>query len=140
MNANIDRNALRFCRGSAVVFLLVAIAFQLPWLIAVEFVLFLIPAVFTVRAAPMLLLYNSTLRRWITPDFEDADLAALRFAQGFGASLLLASLFCLYVLHTRYGGWIFAGSVAAATAFGAGGFCVGAWIYRTLKRLLGKNA
>jgi protein-S-isoprenylcysteine O-methyltransferase Ste14 len=136
----IDVHALRFCRIGTAALLLAALLSGEKILVFAAFVVMLIPAVFTIRSAPLYTLYTLTLGRLIRRREETVDTAAIRFAQGLGSTLLALALFCLYVLDSQYAGWIFAGSVAATTAFGAGGLCFGAWIYHRLRALAGDDA
>jgi hypothetical protein len=136
----IDANALRFCRIGTVLLLAVAVAARAKLLVALGFLIMLFPAIFSIRFAPLYALYAHVLGAAFGSRRETIDVPAVRFAQGFGASLLLISLSCLYLWHTKYAGWILAGSVALSTAFGAGGLCIGAQIYYLLRRLLRRHA
>jgi len=140
MAANeIDLYALRFCRITTVIVILTAIALKSAYILFFSFLIMAFPAIFSVRYSPFLMLYEATLGHIMPRKPGVYDAAALRFAQGFGASLLLIAIFCITILHTKYGGWFFAFSVAAATAVGAGGYCAGAHIYYFLKKAMKKN-
>jgi protein-S-isoprenylcysteine O-methyltransferase Ste14 len=134
---SIDGRALRFCRIGTVAILLAALITRERLLVLAAFLVMLTPAVFSLRAAPLFALYTWTIGRLVRSRTEKVDVAAVRFAQGFGSTLLSLALFCLYVLESRYAGWVLALSVAVSTAFGAGGLCLGAAIYRGIRRLAG---
>ncbi|MEI6875674.1 MAG: DUF4395 family protein, partial [Spirochaetota bacterium] len=136
----IDWNALRFCRIGTVLLLLAALISRERLLVLATFVIMLVPALSTIRAAPLYALYSFTLGALVKKRERAVDRASIRFAQGLGSTLLALALFCLYGLNSRYAGWILAGSVAVTTAFGAGGLCLGALIHQRLLKLAGLDA
>jgi hypothetical protein len=134
MKININKYGLRFCRGVTVLLLLISIIFRIKELVFFTFIIMLIPAVFSFKFSPFYMLFTATLGKFIPVKNEEIDTSEVRFAQGFGAFLLLIGLFYLYYKHSVTAGWIYAGSVAAATAFGTAGLCVGALMFRFFKK------
>lgn len=135
----IDGRALRFCRIGTVLLLIAAIVFRSTFLVVTGFIIMLIPAFFTISYAPLFAFYNLTFGKIVKKREETIDIAAVRFAQGFGSSLLALSLVCLLIFRTPHAGWILAGFVAVSTAFGAGGLCIGAQIYYLIRKLAGRH-
>ena len=135
MTISINKYGLRFCRGMTVLLLIISIIFKIRELVLLTFFLMLIPAVLSFKYSPFYLLYTTIFGKLLPVIDEKIDTAEIRFAQGFGAFLLLTALFYLYFKHSVIAGWIYTGTVAIATGFGTAGLCIGAIIFRFLKRL-----
>ncbi|MDD5110042.1 MAG: DUF4395 family protein [Patescibacteria group bacterium] len=135
-SVTVNRYALTFCRSTTAILLVLAIIFKIKFLVVCVFLLMLWGALFTIQYAPFFVLYHVFLRRFFKQPQATVDIAAVRFAQGFGAALLLIALAYLYVIPSKNAGWIFSAIVAISTAFGAAGYCVGAQIYFALKKIL----
>jgi hypothetical protein len=133
----VDTTALRFNQASIIV--LVALAFLLnqPWLaLAVGVVL----AVGT--AVPALALFQRLYRQVLRPvgllraRVHPDDPAPHRFAQGVGATFLLAAGVCLLVFHLALLGWALSLIVVALAGINLFfGFCAGCFVYYQLGRL-----
>ena len=132
----VNKNALVFCRSTTAALLVLAIIFKIKFLVLVVFLLMLWGALFTVQYAPFLVFYNLFASRFFKQTKETVNIAAIRFAQGFGAALLVLALAYLYLIPSKNAGWIFSIIVAISTAFGAAGYCVGAHIYFAVKKYL----
>jgi hypothetical protein len=133
----VDTTALRFNQACIVVLVALAFVFQQPWLaLAVGVVL----AVGT--AVPSLALFQQTYRKVLRPAgllkarVHPDDPAPHRFAQGVGATFLLASGICLLIAHLPILGWGLALIVVVLAAVNLfAGFCAGCFVYYQLGRI-----
>src|SRR5215469_5799690 len=134
----VDSHLLKFSQAWVVGLTALAFVLQLPWLVAVAAILLglsaLVPAI-----GPFRLLYRFVVvpAKLIRPRIVEDDPAPHRFAQGVGATFLVASAIFLYALPgTPLVGWgldliVF---VLATLNFTVG-FCAGCFVYYQLGRI-----
>jgi hypothetical protein len=130
----VNGKALVFCRTITALLLLYALVFTLEGMVIAVFLLMVIPAIFSVRAAPFFALYNSVIGNKLGFARRRIAVPAVRFAHGFGATLLGSAILSLYTGHAITA-WILVASVMASTSFGAAGFCVGEKIFYAFRSL-----
>jgi hypothetical protein len=132
----VNGRGIVFCRVTTVVLLAISMLAQSKPLVVVVVLLMAIPAALTVRYAPIYLFYNRFLSGILGVKPMSVDVPAIRFAQGFGAFLLLCAVANFYVWHSDTSGWVLVGIVAGSTAFGAAGYCMGAYMYYGLRWMI----
>ena len=99
----VPKHAFIFCRYS------VAVLVWLGWLlrakeaIVAAFAVLALSALLKVRRAPMILLYQHTLGRWVPSAEVELDVRAMRFAHTLGAVFALACVILLYFVRERSG-------------------------------------
>lgn len=119
--AIIQRNAFVFCRYSVAALVWVALLLQDVWVLAAVFAVLLLSALLTVRRAPMIVLWSSTLGH-VFPSEEDVlDIKAMRFAHGLGAMMALIGLSMVW--HGNPFAWYFVGLFAVLKTTSAFGWC-----------------
>lgn len=127
----VPSGAFAFCRYSLATIPIIALIFQLKWLIILGFVLLLLSAILKVGRAPMIILYTWTINRIFKSRDTVLDENAMFFAYTFGAILFALAIILLYFVNDL-AGWIFVGFVAVAKLVGAMGFCAAAKMYGCL--------
>ena len=127
--------ALRLCRATTVILLLVALYFMIPWLTILVFILMASSAFLSLSHSPLVVAYSSILNKLGATKEEIVDVNAIRFAQGLGSVLLLCAMSLIYVAGHPFGGWVFVSIVALSTAFGSVGYCLGAYIYFLIRKM-----
>lgn len=136
--ARFDRTALKVNQAAIITLLLIAFVVNLPWLVA------LVAAVMALgTASPQLALfqrlYRDVLRPagLLRPDLHAEDAAPHRFAQGFGAGVLVAASLALFG-GLGLLGWVLTLVVVVLAAINLlFGFCAGCFVYLQLARLRG---
>lgn len=135
-DARFDRTALKVNQAVIIALLVVAFVVNLPWLVA------LVAAVMAAgTASPQLALfqrlYRDVLRPagLLKPDLHAEDPAPHRFAQGFGAAVLIAASAALFAGFGA-AGWALTLLVIVLAAVNLlFGFCAGCFVYLQLARL-----
>jgi protein-S-isoprenylcysteine O-methyltransferase Ste14 len=127
--------ALRACRVTTVVLLLVALYFQISWLVILIFILMLSSTIFSISRSPIIIAYEYIFARIGVTKEEMVDVNAIRFAQGLGSLLLLCAIILLYTSHHPFVGWVLVSIVLISTAFGSLGYCLGAYIYLVTREM-----
>ncbi len=132
---NVNRLALRLCRATTVILLLISMVVHSWWLVGVVLILMLYSAFASIAHSPLVLMYSQILKgsRW--SKIESVDLNAIRMAQGIGSILLITAFLLFFVFNHPLGAWITVLIVMLSTAFGSFGYCLGAYIYFGLRRL-----
>jgi hypothetical protein len=131
----VDHNALRTNQAAIVVLVVAAFLADARWLVAlVGFVLALGTA--DPRLALFQHFYHRVLkRRVVRPDLREEEPAPHRFAQGVGATFLLAGAIAMWA-GAPVVGWVLAWLVAVLAAVNLFfGFCAGCFVYYQLTRL-----
>ncbi len=135
----LDRTALRVNQGAIIGLLVVGFIVDQPWLVVIVCAVMLVGTVFP-AAALFQRFYRDILRPagLLRPDLHAEDAAPHRFAQGFGAAVLLATSVALFSGATMIG-WALALVVVVLAAVNLiFGFCAGCFVYFQLHRLLGR--
>jgi Domain of unknown function (DUF4395) len=136
MNSRVDQTALRFNQACIVTLVAIALVSGATWLVAL---LCLAMAIGTAwpALAPFKAIYQNVLRPagLLRPSVIPDDPAPHRFAQGVGATFLLASTIAL-VLGLATAGWVLAAIVLVLAGINLTvGFCAGCFVYYQLGRL-----
>jgi hypothetical protein len=126
-NATIQQNAFLFCRYSIAVLIWAALIVQSLWLLALVLFILALSAFLTVRRAPMVWLYTSTLGALIPSRDVVLDVDAMRFAHTLGAVLATISIALVY--WSVPGAWYFVGAFAVLKTVSAFGFCPASKLY-----------
>lgn len=138
-DALFDRTALKVNQAAIVLLLLVAFVTDLPWLVALVAAAMILGTL-SPRLAPFQRLYLDVLRPagLLRPDLHAEDAAPHRFAQGLGATVLVAASLALFA-GLGLLGWALALLVVTLAAINLFfGFCAGCFIYLQLARLRAK--
>lgn len=102
----IPKGAFIFCRYTMAALIWVAFLLKIKILVAVLFIMLTLSAILTIRHAPLVWLYTTTLHRWIrTPDTY-LSIAGMRIAHSMGALFAAVCLVLLYGGHERIGWWM----------------------------------
>jgi protein-S-isoprenylcysteine O-methyltransferase Ste14 len=131
--------AFRIYLMTIVMLLALALYFHCAWIVALTFLLMCVSALRPIEQVPAVRLYEFCFKKLGIIGQETVDVNANRFAQGFGAFLLLSSITLFYVYHHPVGGWILVAIVACSTALGSLGYCTGVHIYFFMRRLYQAN-
>jgi hypothetical protein len=126
-NVTIQQNAFVFCRYSIAVLIWVALIFQSAWLLVLVLFILALSAVLTVRRAPMVWLYTTTLGAFIPSKDVVLDVDAMRFAHTLGAVLAAISIALVY--WGSPAAWYFVGAFAVLKTISAFGFCPASKLY-----------
>lgn len=119
--AIVQRNAFIFCRYGVAALIWVALLTQSIGVLLAVFAILLLSALFSVRRAPMIVLWNHTLGRTFPSDEEVLDVAAMRFAHGLGAMMALIGLSMVW--HGNPFAWWFVAAFAVLKTTSALGWC-----------------
>lgn len=137
----VDDHGVRFNQTLVGVLSVVAIAFEIPLLVAGVAAILAVGAVFGLRYAPLGVLYRTVVKPLTGLDGPRTSAAPKRFAQTMGATFLgLASigLFATTGLVRVAVGWGFTGIVAVlALLAGVTDFCVACKMYPAVQRFTG---
>lgn len=135
MKRRVDHSALRTNQAFIIGLLVFGFIVDWPWLVAV---VALVMAVGTVwpRLGLFQLIYRKVLRdRVVKPDVLVDNPEPHRFAQGFGAVVLMIAL-SLFLAGLAAAGWVVTGVVIVLAAINLfAGFCAGCFFYYWLARL-----
>lgn len=137
----VDDYGVRFNQTLVGVLSIVAIAFEIPLLVAALAAILAVGAIFGLRYAPLGVLYRTVVKPLTGLDGPRESAAPKRFAQTMGATFLgLASvgLFATGGLVRVAVGWGFTGIVAVlALLAGVTDFCVACKMYPAVQRFTG---
>lgn len=115
-----------------VALLLVAISFQLPWLIAALWLIQVVGLVFGHKANLFIILARPIIHNFIT--YSSTEAAELqRFNNSLGVGFLTFSLLS-FLLGWTLAGYLFAGMMGAAALAAILGYCIGCTIYFQYKQ------
>jgi len=132
----VDTNALKFNQLNIICWILVAFAFNLPWLVALVAIAMALGTLWP-EWGPFRLAYRTLAVRSgsVKPNVIADDPAPHRFALGFGAVVVLIAA-SMFALGLALVGWVLAALVALLALINfAFNYCVGCQIYFLLGRL-----
>ncbi|MEI7621210.1 MAG: DUF4395 family protein [Candidatus Moraniibacteriota bacterium] len=124
----ISSGAFIFCRLSLAILVWIAFIFHSKTVLILVFVIFLLSAIFKIKKAPMILLYNYTLGKLIKSREEILNEKAMFFAHTVGSVFSLICLFLLYFVNERVG-WAAVFIFALLKSISAFGFCPASKLY-----------
>ena len=133
----VDTHLIRFGQGGVVLLTGLAFVLQAPALVALAAAALLIAAAVP-TFGPFRLLYRGVVvpLRLLRPRIVEDDPAPHRFAQGVGATFLVASSLVLYLTSAAAVGWTLDLIVFALAGINLTvGFCAGCFVYYQLGRL-----
>lgn len=119
--AIVQRNAFVFCRYSVAALIWVALLLQSIEVLLAVFVILALSALLTVRRAPMIVLWTTTLGHAFPSEEDVLDIKAMRFAHGMGAMMALIGLSMVW--HANPFAWYFVGAFAVLKTTSALGWC-----------------
>jgi hypothetical protein len=131
----VDHSALRTNQAMIIILLLTGFILNFPWLVALTALVMIVGTV--IKRPGFAFIYTSWLkpRNWIKPDVIQDNPEPHRFAQGFGAVVLTASIIGLFV-GAGVLGWALTWLVIALASLNLFiGFCAGCAMYYWLNRL-----
>jgi hypothetical protein len=134
---HVDVHLIRFGQGGVVLLTGLAFVLQAPALVVVAAAALLIAAAVPI-AGPFRLLYRGVVvpLRLLRPRVVEDDPAPHRFAQGVGATFLVASSLVLYLTSALAVGWALDLIVFVLAGINLTvGFCAGCFVYYQLGRL-----
>ena len=117
-----------FCRVGVMVLVWLALIFQIKSLILISFVILLLSAIFTVKYAPMILIWRYTFGLIFDSKEEILNVKAMRFAHSLGT---IISGICVALLYfgNETVGWWFVLFFAIMKTISAFGFCPASKVY-----------
>lgn len=124
----ISNGAFLFCRYTIAFLLWAAFLAQLKWIVILVFLIFLFSALFTIKHAPLIVLYSYTINKVIPSKETMLDMNAMRFIHSLGA---VFSLICLVFLYFLPGsaGWGCLFVFAVLKTISAAGYCPASKLY-----------
>jgi hypothetical protein len=126
---SIHKGSFAFCRYSLAALSWLALLLQSKPLVVTAAVILLLSAIFTVRRAPMIAIWDNTFEKLRPSPVEILDERAMRFAHSFGFVLFALDILLLSFAVTALAGWVFLGLISAAKTAGALGFCAASKMY-----------
>lgn len=120
--ASVSRQAFAFCRYTLTVMLWAAVLLKMKPLVVAVWVILVLSAILGIRRAPMIVLYNSTVGRFIPSTEVELSVSGMRFAHTLGSVLGFFCLLYLYFLGERTG-WILAVVYAVIKTISAVNLC-----------------
>jgi len=117
-----------FCRYGVMILAWLAFLLKIQWIVVLIFVIMLLSAIFTVKYAPMILLWRYTVGLVYKGKSEVLNVTAMRVAHSAGAVL---SGICVVLLYAGFykAGWIAVGVLAIMKTISALGFCPASKLY-----------
>lgn len=130
---SVNERAARLVAAVVSLSLCVALIWNLPWLVTVLAVGFLLRVAWGPRVSPLARVAVAAADRlWGSRPVPGAP---KRFAQAIGGALTCSAT-VLFVFHDDTAGWVLAGLVAAFAAFEALlAFCAGCFLFAQLQRM-----
>ncbi len=124
----VPKASFNFCRYAIALLVWATFILKIKWLLFVVFFLMILSALFTVKWAPLILLYSNTIGRFFKSGDEFLSVSSMRFAHSLCSTL---SVVCLLVLYfgNEFVGWILVGMFAILKTISAIGLCPAAKLY-----------
>ena len=134
-STQVDLSALRTNQAAIILLSMAAFIFNVHWLVALVGALMLFGTLRSVPAFAFFYRYWLKPLGWLASDIIPDHPQPHRFAQGFGALVMLAGAAMLYAGSSLVG-WLLVWLVIALAALNLfAGFCVGCALYYWLNRL-----
>ena len=125
---SVESKGFAFCRYSVMIIIWLAFIFKIRWLVVLSFFILLFSAIFTVKYAPLIVLWRYSLGLIFKSKKEILDIKAMRFAHSLGT---LLSGVCIVLLYSGFEriGWAITGIFAVIKTISALGFCPASKLY-----------
>lgn len=117
-----------FCRIGLMVLVWLAFILQIKEIILLSFAILLLSAIFTVKYAPMILIWRYTFGLFIKSKDEILNVKAMRFAHSLGTIIAGICVLLLYFGNQTIGWW-FVLFFAIMKTISAIGFCPASKLY-----------
>jgi hypothetical protein len=124
---------VRANQAGIVLFVLLAILLQQPLLIALLWIIEVLPMVFGIRANLFVAIAKPFLSNKIKGAATESQ-ELLRFNNSIAVTLLSIAVICFGIDGASIMGYVFAGMVAVAAFIAICGYCVGCFLYYQWKR------
>jgi hypothetical protein len=131
-NVEIRSDAFAFCRYGLMVLVWLGFFLRLEWLILVVFVILALSALFSVRFAPMILLYEYTVGKFVQSRTEKLGVGGMRFAHILGTVFSGLAVLFLYFWNVKIG-WVITFFLAIMKTISAFGLCPAYKVYNCMK-------
>lgn len=129
---DIRKDAFAFCRYGVMVLVWIAFLLKIEWLVLLTFAILLFSAIFSVKYAPMILIYNNTIGLFFRCKTEKLGISGMRFAHILGTILSGVAVLLLYLSATK-AGWIITLILAIMKTISAVGLCPAYKLYNCMK-------
>ncbi|GCE08988.1 DUF4395 domain-containing protein [Dictyobacter aurantiacus] len=132
----VDAHMLKFSQSCVLVLTALSFLFNLPILVLISGLALALSAILP-AASPFRLIYRQVIVRagLLKPRMVEDDPAPHRFAQGVGATFLLAASILFFLTSATLAGWILTIIVFVLAAINVFvGFCAGCFVYYYLGR------
>jgi len=117
-----------FCRYVVALLVWAALIFRIKWIILLVFFILLLSAIFSVKYAPLIVLWRYTFGTMFKSKDEVLNVRAMRFAHSLGTILAGICLLFLY-FGNQMVGWGFVAFFAIMKTISALGFCPASKVY-----------
>lgn len=128
---SVQQKAFKFCSLTMLFIFLVALLLQSKVLVGVGFIVMLASSILKIRRAPLILLYQVSLGKFIKSEEIFFDEHAIVFAHGFAAALSAIALVLLSYVNEPLG-WGLVGVLILAKTSAFFGYCGAAKLYSCL--------
>lgn len=138
--AIIPKKAFAFCRFTICILFwisTISLFFGIKWVIFIPFIIMLLSAIFTVKRAPLILLYKILFDRNNKSETDVLNVNSIRFSHYVGATFSLIVILFLYIFKINLIAYIFIGVLTFLQTIAAFGYCSAQKLYECL--ILGKN-
>jgi hypothetical protein len=129
---DVRSDAFIFCRYGLMIIIWVAFILKLKWLVLTAFFILALSAIFSVRYAPMILIYNNTLGLLFQYKKEKLGIGGMRFAHILGGIFAGVAVLFLYFGNARVG-WVITFFLALMKTISAIGLCPAYKLYNCMK-------
>jgi hypothetical protein len=138
--ANVSKKGFAFCRFTIAILLwitLIALIFNVKWVIFIPFSIMVLSGILTVKRAPLIMLYVILFDRKRNGETDVLNINSIRFSHFVGATFSLLVILFLYVFKVNIVAYIFLGILTLLQTIAAFGYCSAQKLYECL--ILGKN-
>jgi hypothetical protein len=125
---SVSKAAFAFCRYTVAILVWLAFILKIKWLVVLVSVILALSAMFTIKNAPLILIYSYTIDKIFPSKTEILDAKAMRFAHILGTILSIICIALLYCSNETIG-WIFVFVFALLKTVSAFGFCPASKLY-----------
>lgn len=128
----IRSDAFAFCRYGIMILVWAAFLLKIKWLVLLSFGILALSAIFSIRYAPMILIYNNTIGLFFKYKTEELGTRGMRFAHILGSVFAGIAVLSLYFWNIKVG-WVITFFLAIIKTISALGLCPAYKLYNCMK-------
>jgi hypothetical protein len=129
---DIRSDAFAFCRYGVMILVWAAFLLRIKWLVLLAFSILVLSATFSIRYAPMILIYNYTIGLLYKGRTEKLGISGMRFAHILGSVFAGIAILFLYFWNANVG-WAITFFLAIMKTVSALGLCPAYKLYNCMK-------